>query len=184
MASLAPPVEGPGPSPAVVSASSVPSAPPTGGTVLKRSPWEPLFSETNVVTMAGGGCIFLAGLLYAVQEVAYDELAGASVPNSYNWVFDVQGLAYFLFGLGILLAFRGLARGWPSIGGGLAFFGSVLMAVGDAAYAALRGHGPLQDTGWTGTFDAVGFLLLATGIAVAVAALAVVLPRRMPDLFR
>ncbi len=72
--------------------------------------------EVNGRVLLGSGLIFLGGLLYAVQEVAYDELVGATVPYTDNWVFDVLALAYFVFGLGLLLALSGLASGLPTTG--------------------------------------------------------------------
>ncbi len=127
--------------------------------------------------------MFVGGFLYASGEVTYTQLAGATDPLSYSWVWAVQGLGILLLGFGILFAFVGLSRGWPTVGGGIAFFGTVLMACGDAAYALYRGHVSSMDLLWTDTADALGFLFLAIGLAVAFAGMSVLLPHGPPDAF-
>ena len=180
MATIVPPVEGTAPA-----SSTAPVSPPVFLTTAPPVPVRrPLFGavlrDVNRVTAAGAICVLGSGLAYASAEWAYAILAGATDPASYGWVFDLYGVAYLLFGLGILLGLAGLGGRLLATGGGVAFFGTVLIGGGYFAYAALRDQG--VNTIWTDQLDAVGFLILTVGLMLAFAGLATQVPRGIAGL--
>lgn len=56
------------------------------------------------------------GLLYAIGEMSYAHLYGATDPFSLRWIYALYGVAYLFIGFGILLGFASLVPGWPVIG--------------------------------------------------------------------
>lgn len=136
------------------------------------------FAHVNRVTLLGGVFAFVGGVLYAVSDLGYASVAGAADPFSYGWVFQLTGISYLLIGFGILLGFAGLESGLTTVGGGVAFVGALLAAIGRFGYAALRGTVAYSGLAWTDVIDGIGFFLLGVGLLLGFGGLAASRPQK------
>ncbi len=144
-----------------------------------RTAQEPGFlAGVNWVALIGGLLAYTGGVLYAFQEIAYVNLAGATPFQSYSWVFAIAGIAELFIGLGVLLGFAGLEDGLPTIGGAVAFVGMLLAAIGNIGYSALRGQVGFSGVAWTSVVDAFGFLFFTVGLLLGFGGLAAARPER------
>jgi len=131
------------------------------------------------VALFGSVLIFAGGLLFATAEFSYADLGGAARLDSFRWIWQLLGLAYFFVGLGIFLGLAGLESGLPTWGGGIAFVGGLLEAIQEFAYAALVGTVPYSQLAWTDQLGGLGFFLIMVGLVVGFGGLAAARPRRM-----
>lgn len=112
------------------------------------------------------------GLLYAIGEMSYAHLYGATDPFSLRWIYALYGVAYLFIGFGILLGFASLVPGWPVIGGAVSLLGALLIAFGWFGYLAGFGSVAPTDALWTIQLDAIGFFFLFLGIMFSIGGLA------------
>lgn len=177
MATVVPREEGTAPAFVLMAAFPLGTQPPDPSGAPRRS----FATRRNFGTVVGACLILTAAVTYASAEIAYTILANATPYDSYGWIYAAYGAAFFLFGLGSYFALRGLGRGWPHIGGIVVLFGSVLIAAGYIGWAAIRTRAGFEEAVWTNQVDALGFLFLLIGFALAFLGMGMLFPEGVTD---